>query len=551
MPTPYEQSGYIGGVMPQMAQAGAITGSPGDLQAGYEQAYNSALGQNTALYNNILAGYQNVAAGQRSAQDAIAAGYPQLAGRIQDQLAGTNAQVQGQLAGTNAQVQGQIAGANAQAQAQYGDLREQLRQRGEQTQGDYGAVGQNVQNYLGWMGGALGEQYAREGYVGRGYQNLQGAVLGDIALAGQTQARNIQQQYNEASAATRQSAIDRGLGNTTVQDTMQRGVELDRARAGNQLAEQLGNLRAGYRSQLGQAQLGFNERQMGVDLAQQNLLSQSLANAAGQYGTAGLQARQGYDLAAGGYAGQAAGLAAQAGMTGAGYTAGIGQAGAGYTAGIGQAAAGYGAGIGQAGLGYQGQAAQNNTNLALNQLGWMNTVSAPYPNAGQYMQAAQIAGAAQAAQQANRNPFANAPVGGGGVQMMPGTGRGVPSSPLSLSAGGYPEAGGGGGYHGPAVIPGMAGQTTYQAGVTGPQPIGGGVFALTGGTRAAPQQPAPAAATGGYNPPSGFGGGFGGYGGNQPVDEYGMTEADWQNAYAPEAGGYNWLSDLGAAGEGG
>lgn len=449
MPTPYETSGFLGGTMPAVGAPGLPTGSPGDISASYNQAYSNALQQNQALYNNILAGYQQTAAGQRTAQQAIAAGYPQLAGQVQQNLAGVGAAAD------------QLSAAGQGAAAGYGGLRD----RADQT--------------LGFYGSALGDLGRAHTDLGAGYRGLQSDVMNTISGIGREQARQIQNDYMMGMGNARQSAISRGLGNTTIQDTMQRGAEFDRARAQNDLAEKLAGLRAGYQSQLGLAGLGFGERAANAYLAQQNLgTGQQLA----------------YDASLGG---QAVGARFQGDTAAAQMRAQ--QA---------QQQASYAAQIGEAGLNYQDRANLQNTGLAQDQLRWMNSVSAPYPNAGAYLQAAQLAGQAEMA-----NRRAGFQLGGGGATMVPGTGRGVPQEGLSGHGGpsAYPGLSGGGGgfnanWNGAPVWGGPTGATAGYGG----SDIGGGYGFTAGG---------PLAQGGGLGEDpyfsgneagtSGFGGGYG------------------------------------------
>jgi hypothetical protein len=99
--------------------------------------------------------------------------------------------------------------------------------------------------------------------------------------------------------------------------------------------------------------------------------------------------------------------------------------------------AGYMSQLGSEALQYQNQAIQQNTGLASEQLGFMNSVMMPYPNAGLYAQLAQGYGAAAAANAARGQ------LGGGGVV-------GAPNFTQSPTPVDYPSiaapAGGGGGY---------------------------------------------------------------------------------------------------------
>lgn len=344
----YPQTGFIGGALPLARTPAPITGTPAQLQAGYDQAYTSALAQNQALYDNILTGYQTAAAGQRSAQEALAAGYPQLAGRVRAGL-------------------GEAAAAG---QAGYDRL-----------------LGEN-RFISSWGGEALGNLYNRQRDIDSRYQSLQDAVMGDISRIGGAQAMTNQENYLRARGAADDDLTSRGLGNTTVRSSVMRGVEFDRARAGNELAERMAGLNAQYRSSLGLAGLSFRER-AGQMQNEQERLNQRFAleaNAAPQM--AALAARE-----------RAAGQMA-----------------------------GYDAQIGMAGLNQDARNIEANTALAGRQLDWMNSVTAAYPDARAYQQAAQFAAmqAAGAGAAPTRGGYDFG--GGGGMTRVPSSGGTVPSS---------------------------------------------------------------------------------------------------------------------------
>lgn len=65
--------------------------------------------------------------------------------------------------------------------------------------------------------------------------------------------------------------------------------------------------------------------------------------------------------------------------------------------------AGYRSNLGSQALGYGAQAIRDNSQLGMEQLRWMNTVSAPYPQARDFMQLAQMRGAVGAGQRAGAN----------------------------------------------------------------------------------------------------------------------------------------------------
>jgi hypothetical protein len=317
-----------------MQQAGnpfAASGSPQLQQLGqqYQQGYDSALALNAANYQNILSGYQQTAGAQRSAYDALGAGYADLGnqlGRQQYQVA--------QAYDTN-----------------LGDLR------------------------------------AASNRLTQGYDALTNQVLGGIQGIGQSRARDIDAAATARSAQLAQQMINSGLGNSTVQAAFQRGIMLDRERAQNALAEQIAGLRAGYQSQLGQANLNQQQAQIMAQNQQANLglgyQAQAFLNQ-NQLGLQGLAARE----------------------------------------------RGYGA----------------DTALAQNQLAWMNSVNAPYPNPALYAQLAQQIGANQQYQQ-NRQDTMDA------LRKL----QGASDPGFALRAMGTPSArGGGGGLPAPSgTVPGM------------------------------------------------------------------------------------------------
>jgi hypothetical protein len=104
------------------------------------------------------------------------------------------------------------------------------------------ALGQNQQMYQNILGG---------------YQQLGQGVQETIGGIGQAASQNIADTYAQQSGALRQGLTTRGLGNTTVNDSMQAGLLRDKSRADIALADQLAQLRAGYQSQLGLGQLGW------------------------------------------------------------------------------------------------------------------------------------------------------------------------------------------------------------------------------------------------------------------------------------------------------
>lgn len=270
----------IGGNLPFASMGAAanmdFSGNPAALSASYANAYNAALGLNSANYQNILAGYQ-------------------------------------------------------------------------QTAGNLNAATQQI--------------------VG-GYNDLQTGVLNDLSNAGATQRQAINDNYAREQGAAMQQLINRGLGNTTIQQGVQRGLIFDREKANVSLAEQIANLKASYRSNLGLA-----------------------------------------------------------------------------------------------GLSYQNQAAMQNAAQANQQLQWMNSVQAPYPDASAYSRLAEMWGAAQ---EAEKNRELMRSMGGGMANQQFGGGySGIRGSAFGPSWGRVvnPDAyGSGGGFFG--NFTGISAAPSYSGGMS-------------------------------------------------------------------------------------
>ena len=105
------------------------------------------------------------------------------------------------------------------------------------------------------------------------YQGLQGQVLGDIRGIGDARLQDINDQYSRDQASAMQSLASRGLGNTTVLDSITSGLQADRDRARTRLAGEIADLTAGYRSRIGMAGLADLRRgqEQGIDLGRESL----------------------------------------------------------------------------------------------------------------------------------------------------------------------------------------------------------------------------------------------------------------------------------------
>lgn len=196
------------------------------------------------------------------------------------------------------------------------------------------ALNFNSQNYANVLAGyqaTSAQQQAAEQQTQQGYGALQNQVMNTIQGITASQQQAISDSYAQQTGQNNQQLIDRGLGNTTIQQSTDRGLMLDKQKANVALANQQAQLTAGYQSNLGLA-----------------------------------------------------------------------------------------------GLNYQNQSTLQNSAQNDQQLGWMNSVNAPYPNSGLYAQLAQQYGAAQQAnanrslqaQLASRMMGAAGQGGGGGGQAM-------------------------------------------------------------------------------------------------------------------------------------
>lgn len=192
---------------------------------------------------------------------------------------------------------------------------------------DYGSAYQNAlslnqQNYgniLSGYGQTMANQQQAQQGIQQGYGNLSSQVLGDIQGIGASQSQAIRDTYAQQQGRSTQGLVSRGLGNTTVANTVQRGNLYDKQKADTGLANQMAQLTAGYRSNLGLAGLNYantanmqNTGLAGQQLGFMNSVNAPYPNALG-YGQLAQQQ---------GYADRASQLYGQVGMGGRGAGAG-------------------------------------------------------------------------------------------------------------------------------------------------------------------------------------------------------------------------------------
>ena len=116
---------------------------------------------------------------------------------------------------------------------------------------------QQYQNVMAGYQNVMQAQQDRANQISQGYGQLSKDVLGQIDLTEAPQRQAIAEQYARAQGDTMQSATDRGLGNLTVADSLQRGVMADRTKADISLTGELAGKRASALGDIGLAGLGY------------------------------------------------------------------------------------------------------------------------------------------------------------------------------------------------------------------------------------------------------------------------------------------------------
>lgn len=142
-------------------------------------------------------------------------------------------------------------------------------------------LGMNQSNYQNIMAGynsAISAQTSAQQAINAGYSGLYNSVMDRLQGQGQSAARRIGDSYSQLLAGTSQQAIDRGLGNTTIQSSINRGVESDKQRALMENDESINKIMADYMSGLGTKALGAQQegldRVSGLGLRQLDFMNQ-------------------------------------------------------------------------------------------------------------------------------------------------------------------------------------------------------------------------------------------------------------------------------------
>lgn len=267
---------------------GAGTGSGITKQIGDSEASRNAGIQANGQFPNPLGGYPNSGAGSSVGG---MGGMPAMGGSLGPALPtmmtppGNNAAA-GALLGNAANsfqtAQNQANTANTDRANQIGSGFDALSANSANTLGGLsglfgkqqdqfantaGNVNQGYQQLQGQQGNGFNDliNSLSKGYqgVGQGYDNVSQQIMNNLSLLGSTQQQDINQAYQQQGAKAQQDLVDRGLGNTTIKQSVDRGIGLDRQRA---LMGNAANTQQMVNSALMQTaypQLQFGERAIG------------------------------------------------------------------------------------------------------------------------------------------------------------------------------------------------------------------------------------------------------------------------------------------------
>lgn len=132
----------------------------------------------------------------------------------------------------------------------------------------YGAAAATNQNlYSTAMGGyaqMIAQANAAQQQNQQGWGNLQRNVMNRLKGSNRANLQDIADQFTKLSGSFSQQMIDRGLGNTTVQQSMQRGVAADYAKERTRSQGAFAQLQANYLSQIGSNRLQAQQQGIGM-----------------------------------------------------------------------------------------------------------------------------------------------------------------------------------------------------------------------------------------------------------------------------------------------
>lgn len=118
----------------------------------------------------------------------------------------------------------------------------------------------NYNNILRGYQQALAQHNAAQQAIDAGYNSMYNEVIGQIQGITQTREREIGEAATRQASQEQQSLIDRGLGNTTVQQSVNRGIESDKQKSITNVRNEFAGLQASYQNQIRQAQLAAQGR---------------------------------------------------------------------------------------------------------------------------------------------------------------------------------------------------------------------------------------------------------------------------------------------------
>lgn len=258
--------------MPLQSDYGSMIQSGPALPAlpstkGFATPYGSSV---TGPITGALGGASNVLNGVSNVGNAISGVRDSLFGNPQAYNGQKTTSDQKQAVSSNTAANQAIGTSTQQyiipgAQQNYQSLADQYRQ-------GYG----NLQQYLESAYGQLTPD------ITGAYNRLAQQANGLVDSYGQTERQQLGNAYQQAGAQQSQSLINRGLGNTTVQDSIQQGLGNSKALADLQLSQQINQAKLGVLGQYGTMPIQAQEQ------LQQQRIAQVLAQA-----LAGQQAQQG------------------------------------------------------------------------------------------------------------------------------------------------------------------------------------------------------------------------------------------------------------------
>jgi hypothetical protein len=172
--------------------------------------------------------------------------------------------------------------------------------------GDYASAYQSAlqanqtmyNNILGGYQSTLAQQVQAEQQVSQGYNQLYGNVMNTIQGADTSTLQAIQRAYAQQSGSATQQMVNAGLGNTTVQQSVQSGLTGQYAQAQTAARNQFAQLQAGYQSQLGLAGLNYANQAIMQNTAEANQQLGFMNSVMMPYPNAGMygQLAQGYGM---------------------------------------------------------------------------------------------------------------------------------------------------------------------------------------------------------------------------------------------------------------